>query len=479
MTSRLLVLSLFVVACAEAPREAGTLIENHGPASQVKGLLRAGDGPYVKGQVETLRAVYDTAHVKGVEWSASAGALTSRGERVSWTLPDAELANLTLTLAMDDGARLEVPFGFSLVERAENGHVARSASEALLATPMPVLDGGVAEISGGACELEYDAAANVHLAFTTGTHPSVYYGRWNGSVWTLEVVDAMGFNTGGLVTPTTVRLRVDGSNNPHVLYLRDSQLWYATKSGTSWIRERVDSTTYPLYTSDSEFSFLALNATGRPTVGYQTYSSNSRQVLSTRTTPGAWTQTLVTYPSATVGTLYASRGRGDLLFDAAGTLYYPVSIYGSLTGGSYSSYLAAWNGTTNDLKYMTTAPAPGWDVTAASGVWAGTNRALYRTAAGVYDVTLATPMANSTFTWSANEQSGAGEGDLAWNGRPVVLHHHGGGSMELVTPLSTGSSFWSWTQLGTSSGATASVAVHPSTGVASICYQANSRVMFQ
>ncbi|MFZ5439063.1 MAG: hypothetical protein ACOZQL_03595 [Myxococcota bacterium] len=467
-------LPLFIAACAEAPRETGTLLENHGPtASRVQGLLRSGEGPYVKGQVESLRALYDAAHVKSVAWSASAGALSARGERVTWTLPAADTAELTLTLTLDDGAEVVTPFGFSLVERAENPRVARSASEALLATPMPVLDGGVAEISGGACEVEYDSGANVHLAFTTGTHPAVYYGRWNGSAWTLEVMDAMGFNTGGLVGPTMVRLRVDASNNPHILYLRDSQLWYATKSGSTWTRERVDSATNPLYSTDSDSSFLALNAMGRPTVGYQTYPSYSRQVLATRTAPNTWTATLPTYSIA--GTNYTVRGRGDLMFDAAGTLYFPVYVSGSTTS---ASYLGSWNGTATDARAVATN-ASGWDLAAASGVWAGANRLLYRTAAGVYDFALATPLANATYTWSPNEQSGAGEGDLAWNGRPVVLHHHSGGSLELVTPLATGSSFWTWTQLGSSSGVTASVAVHPTTGVPSICYQANNRVMFQ
>ena len=59
-----------------------------------------------------------------------------------------------------------------------------------------------------------------------------------------------------------------------------------------------------------------------------------------------------------------------------------------------------------------------------------------------------------------------------------MLHQHSG-NVELVTPASIGASFWTWTQLGSSTGLSSSVAVHPSTGVASICYQANSRVMFQ
>ena len=481
MKLRVLALALFAVGCAQqnsAPE--GALIENHGPsANQVKGLLRSAEGPFVRGKVEKLSAVIDGAHVRSVTWSATGGALSARDTDVSWTLPELELAELSLTLHMDDGSEVVTPFSFSLVTAdTENPHVARSAREALLSTAMPVLDGGSNEISGGACDLTYDATgANVHMAFTSGTHPAVYYARWNGTAWTIEVVDTLGFNTGGRITPAVAQLRLDSSGNPHIFYVRDSQAYYATKSGGTWTRERVDSATLPL---NQDLVGFALNAQGRPSVVYEIYVSGyQRVVIATRTSPGTWTQVQPNFP---IGTNYETRVEGDLLFDAMGVGYFPSVVYGS-TIGNYQQVLASWNGTAIEIKQVTASgtPAPGWDLSSSkgsSGVWAANGRPLFRTAAGVYDFALASPLANSTFTWSAAEQSGAGVGDLAWNGRPVMLHHHGG-NLELVTPSSTGAAFWTWTQLGASSGISGSVAVHPTSGVASICYQANGRIMFQ
>jgi hypothetical protein len=472
-----LAVSLFAAACAAPPQATeGTLIENHSPTSErVQGLLREGNGPFLKGAEETLNAAYDPAQVRKLEWSASAGALSARDTRVKWTLPDADAAALTLTLTLDDGAQVVTAFQFSLVEPRSNRH-ARSVSEALLATPVSLLDGGMAEISGGACEVEYDQSNNIHLAFTTATHPAIYYGRWNGSAWTIETVDTLGFNTGGRIGTNQANLRVDASGNPHLLYVRDFQVWYATKSGTTWTRERVDSATYPAYNADTRSIALGLNAMGRPSAIFEYYSGYEHLIFATRTAPNTWSNTNLTFP---VGTNYSTRARGDLLFDAAGVAYFPVEIYASGTGGSFLDYFGSWNGTTAELKTANGAPAPGWDVVHSSAAWAAAGRFVVRTAGGLYDLNVAAPFANSTWTWSANEQNGAGIGDVAWNGRPVMLHHHQGGSMELVTPAAAGASFWTWTQLGTSSGASGSVTVHPSTGVPSICYQSGGRIMFQ
>ena len=50
--------------------------------------------------------------------------------------------------------------------------------------PMPVLDGGSLEVSGGGCEVRYEGSTNnIAIAFTTQTHPALMYGRWNGTAW--------------------------------------------------------------------------------------------------------------------------------------------------------------------------------------------------------------------------------------------------------------------------------------------------------
>lgn len=440
----------------------------------VKGLWRTGSGPFVRGSLERLRASVDPAVVKDVRWSSSAGALVTSGSEASWTLPEADSAELVLTALTTDGRSVVTTFSFALVAPSHAPGHPLSVSDALLATPMPVLDGGVPEVSGGACTLEYDASANIHLAFTTETHASLYYGKWNGSTWTLEVVDTLGFNTGGRILPSVLRMVVDSAGTPHILYVRDLLLFYATKSGGNWVRERVDTAALPLADSTVYAPSLGVNAQNRPLVAYVSYSTSSyRQItLATRPAPGTWSVTIPAIPTVTPTS--STYPRGDILFDAFGNAFMPAMMN---IGSGTNPYLLSF-GTTGVNEARLISGGSSWD-TWASGSWAGPPRAVFRTSAGLYDVTFGSPLSATTLAFSATEQTGAGVGDIAWNGRPVVLHHHNGGSMELVTPSSTGPSFWTWTQLGNSSGVSGAVAVHPTTGVPSICYQYGGHIMFQ
>src|SRR5262249_25368122 len=51
---------------------------------------------------------------------------------------------------------------------------------------------------GSACQLEMQGSV-AHLLYLDDTHPSLWYGRWNGTSWQTELVDGMGFNVGGEV----------------------------------------------------------------------------------------------------------------------------------------------------------------------------------------------------------------------------------------------------------------------------------------
>ncbi len=471
------------LACAE-PRVEPT-IENHGPtAGDVRGLLReSADGPFVAGAVETFRALYDATKVTSARWSATAGALEARGSRATWTLPEAGDATLTLTLSMRDGREVSAPFGFRVQPRLRSSGVA-SAAEALLATPMPVLDGGVAEITGGACDLQYDGAGNAHIAFTSSTHPGLYYGRWNGTAWTVELVDGMGFNTGGDVTPSLVSMAVESGGTPHIAYVVKSTIGYATKPGASWTRERVDTPATPYSGSTSYPVSIALNPAqaNRPAISYPyiavvNFTSYTRAAIAVRAGAANWTVATPVYTTHT--TAYAQYLRGEITFDAAGTLYLPLYAYGSpSTNDAY--YLATWTPTATAFKSMTLAgtAAPGFNSNRTSLAWAGAGRLISRSVEGVYDISLASPLSASTLTWSVNEAGGGSSvGDLTWaGGRPYVLHQHGS-SLELVTPNASG--FWTYTQLGSTAGASAAMAMHPSSGQPSICYQSGGRIMFQ
>lgn len=451
--------AVVVVACANAP--SGVTREG--------GLTReAGEGPYVAGTTEVFSI--DIPAGTQVRWSASAGALSASQARVRWTLPEG-VATLTAALTAPDGQVTNREWTFQVEAAVRVGHA--SAREALLATPVQVIDGGV-ETSGNGCDLQYDSAGNVHLAFTTSTHPSIFYGKWNGTSWTIEFVDGLGFNTGARIEDSRVGLVVESNGTPHLIYVRNTpaaQLWYATKSGSTWIRERIDSDTVSLFSSTYRYA-LTLNPaqSNRPYAVYTSRfgTSQERLAVSQRTGAGAWSPVQVV-PTLTGASSY-ERLMGDAVF-VGGTLVFPAAA-----SVSPSYMFVGWTSTASGFV-GTLANSPGLDIADVDLAVAGSSRVIARTRQGVFDLTVGSPFSASTMTWSASTISGASEGDVAWNGsRPVVMQNLSG-SLELATPNAEG--YWLWTALSTTSGSTAALALHPSTGVASVCYQAGGHIMFQ
>ncbi|MBL8922746.1 MAG: hypothetical protein JNJ54_28110, partial [Myxococcaceae bacterium] len=232
-------LSCLVCACApESSPPSSVLMEGAAEVQGIKGLERLeGSGPYVAGQVERFRVHVDDNEVARLAWSASGGTLSASGRTAEWKLPAASAAQLMVHVVRRDGAEGSVTWQFGVTPAVDSNRP-QTAQAALLAMPMPVLDGGSLEVSGGACEVRYEGTTNnVAIAFTTATHPALMYGRWNGSTWALEVVDALGFNTGGLITQH-VSMQVEANGTPHLVYVREGTVMYATKVGASWVRER-------------------------------------------------------------------------------------------------------------------------------------------------------------------------------------------------------------------------------------------------
>ncbi len=472
------------IACAagEAPPRPESLMEGAGDTRGVKGLERLdGTGTYVSGATERLRVHVDPALVQRVEFSASSGALAASGFVAEWTLPPSSMAELSVTVVRRDGSSGQVSWQFA-IQSATASNRATSAQAALLAMPMPVLDGGSLEISGGACDVKYEGSTNnVAIGFTTATHPALMYGRWNGSTWALEVVDAMGFNTGGVVDQH-VQLQVEANGTPHLVYVRDNQVFYATKSGATWLRERVDAPGEP-YTVNGSHSrpSLVLGAGGAPSVAYGirsaafscVFTSCDRVVIAVRS-GSTWTRT-VTPPTAPIVTGYDVSLLGDLVFDGT-RLLFPVRAVDVSNAGSstnYRYYLVGWTSTATTVFSF-----PAGDPNPLDGVTVSSSRLLYRTNRGLFDIALASGLSSSTRTFSSVEQGIASTtGDIVWaQTRPVLLHIHGS-ALELVSTNPAG--FWTYTQLGSASGSSASLAVHPTSGEVSLCYQASGRIMFQ
>ena len=466
-------------ACAvESAVAPESLMEGQGDPV-VKGLERLeGAGPYLAGATERFRVHVDEAQVARITWSASAGALTTSGRTAEWKLPNVTSAQLSVTVIRRDGSEGTMTWQFAVTPLVENNRP-MTAQAALLAMPMPVLDGGSLEVSGGGCEVRYEGSTNnIAIAFTTQTHPALMYGRWNGTAWSLEVVDAMGFNTGGVIDPF-VSMQVEANGTPHIAYVREGTVMYATKSGATWLRERVDATTVLLSSNLS----TSLEATSAPTIAvsgatiavlYQTgagfSSSPYRAVVAVRTSPGVWTRNVVP------GTVSTSTSDvylyGELAIDGAGRMLFPAIDY---TTGTNSSQLVAWTAAAgrSSIAFSQSLNARG------EAVVVGGNRLLVRSYTGVFDVTLSSTFTSSTMTHSSVELGGSTVGAITWSisqARPVLLHAHGS-ALELITP--NAAAFWTYTQLGNTSGISAGVAVHPTTGEATVCYQNAGRIMFQ
>ncbi len=471
---------LLLLACGatEALKPPESLMEGVGDTNGVRGLERLeGTGTYVSGAKERFRVHVDPALVQRVEFSASSGALTASGSVAEWTLPPSSMAELSVRVVRRDGSSGQVSWQFAIQSQASSNR-AMSAQAALLATPMPVLDGGTLEVSGGACDVKYEGStSNVAIAFTTATHPALMYGRWNGSTWALEVVDAMGFNTGGIIDQH-VQLQVEANGTPHLVYVRDNQVFYATKSGGSWLRERVDSPTEsytgPVGVPAPAPPAVTLGAAGAPSIAYAVRPAAAcgfcnRVVVAVRSGPSSWTRALVTAPSPVSASSYQTI-TGDLTFDGS-RLLFPI-VATDINSSNSRNFLVGWTPTATTLFAF-------GDARALDGVVVSPTRALYRTETGLFDLTLSPTLSSSTRAFSSVEQNAPGSftGDIVWaQTRPVLLHLHGS-VLELVSPNPAG--FWSYTQLGSATSSSASLAVNPTSGEVSLCYQSGGRIMFQ
>ncbi|WP_224362308.1 PKD domain-containing protein [Hyalangium versicolor] len=289
------------------------------------------------------------------------------------------------------------------------------------------------ESYGSACQLEMRGAV-AHLAFHNVTHPSLWYGTRTGTTWTMEQVDGMGFNTGGIVLQS-LAMTVSADGTPHLVYLLAGRgIWYATRSGSTWIRERVDSaSTVP--NSSAEVS-IALDPSNnnRPTIVYGWYGSVPsvgtywRTVVAYRAGASTWTSALVSFPGS------ASTDQqpwGDATFSPGGTLYIP---YGSNLLGAWKSGSAA--------EALTLPASLGSART--STAWTSTGPLLL-TANGLLQVTLATPFNASTVKFSYVEgftlSQVAVAADATANPRLAFVH---GGQLEVARRGT--SDYWSRTE---------------------------------
>jgi PKD repeat protein len=302
---------------------------------------------------------------------------------------------------------------------------------------------------GGACGL-WASGNRLFVAWTSRVHPGVFFGEFIAGAIQPEVVDAMGFNTGGVVSQY-VQLQVEANGTPHLVYVRDSQAMYATKSGATWVRERVDA---PGFLLNGGVPALTLGASGAPVVVFTASISGAcgsfacnRPVVATRTAPGSWTRAVVTAPAPAPATSDHSLA-GDAVFDGSRVLF-------AITSFS--------NGTRSDLISWTPAATATLAIPNLTGgrtsLWAHSpTRAYAVSGAGVFDLGLAPVFTSSTQRQSLVETFSTSQHAVAADaaGLPRLVVNHGG---ELESVWAGPDGFWRRFELGAADSGLIDIAV--------------------
>ncbi|MCY1044934.1 hypothetical protein OV208_26695 [Corallococcus sp. bb12-1] len=447
-------------ACDREPRPV-EVIASHGPGELALLIEREGGaGPYVGGTPERFRIVASGEAFKSVRWSTTAGVIESDAEHVTWTLPSAGTASLSVSVETESGKTAEGAFHFSVV-----------ASPLATST---VIDPGP-DVTGSICELAFDDAGKGHVVYTNDTHNTLWYASWNGTTWTTEQIDGPGFNTGGMFISKPALALDAATGTPHVAYLKSTgpvsvatfRVGYAARVNGAWTREAVD-------VAPTTRLGIALNpAQGQqPSIVAASSTSGTLRVI-TRAATNTWVATPLT-------TLTASYLTGDPVFDATGGLYVMTNQVATSTP---ANYLRVIRGSVVD-SFKVRDTGTGFSSSWSSLVWGQGQHLLVQAnsitegdRAAMDDITVGTPVSASTVSSSPVDYRYQ-TSDLAYGGGKPVSVLRNGTAMELTTPDAQG--FWTYTQLGTVDEATRpSVAIRPTDGTPHVCYQQDGKVSFQ
>lgn len=454
-------LACSLLAGCDSEPERVEVIDSHGPGTTALLIERAGrEGPYVGGTTEHFKVTASGEVFKSVRWSATAGALETDGEQVSWTLPAKGSASLSITVETQSGKTAEGSFNFNVVAAAA---VASTAID-----PGP-------DVTGVTCELAFDNAGTGHALYSNDTHRGLWYGTWDGTSWKTEQVDGPGLNNGGTYVWNFALTLDVATGTPHITYLKGPGLptspsapWritYATRVNGAWIREEVDPANRSPWTRVS----VALNPAqgSQPVVVFSDGAAASGIRVATRTAPNTWS--IAQFNTAIL--------MGDVTFDASGTLYIPFN-----PNSGTETYVGTRPGAATDRIRLESVAIDSTQWLAA--VWGPSQHLLLVSSDGLdsaksafHDLTVATPFTSSTQRGSPLDYRNDAS-DLAYGaGKPFIAHRHGT-TLELITPDAAG--FWTYTQLGTvQDGSRPSVAVRPTDGTPHVCYQRDGKVSFQ
>lgn len=452
---------LLLCACHRAPE-----ITSHEPgAPEIQGLSRTGDGAYLPGSTETFRAVYSVDNTENpkpsVRWTASAGQLVTSGDEVQWTLPNADEATLTLSLELTTRIATST-FRFRLA----------GSSALTSAAAAGVVDQN--DNTGMNCDLSFNAAGNPVISYRNSTHPSLWYAVWNGSAWQSEMVDGMGYEVGGAIDAFhSMVLAADGT--PHIAYTfsNNSQVWYATKSGGVWTRERVDTAAVPRYSTNDAYVGIALDPahSNRPTVAYQTFVTNVGYSIAMSSRSGTWSTPTVLSLAGTGSS--SATFNGGLAISPAGMVYFSATSYNTLVG--------AWPGTGTATTWIAQTASNGINHQPVSVVLDGSARPLAMYTSAITHVKPGTSLTDATQTSNPYESSASAVAyDLAFaNGKPYLGYNAHNNQLEFVTTDANG--YWVYTEAGSIENASYSrigVAVD-SSGTPHACFSRGNKLTYQ
>ncbi|RKH47436.1 hypothetical protein [Corallococcus sicarius] len=416
-----------------------------------------GAGLYLASTAERFKLVASGELLKAVRWSANAGSLQPDAEQVTWTLPPAGIASLSVSVETESGKKAEGSFNFNVIASPLVAHT--------------VIDTGPS-VTGGTCEFAFDNAGNGHVVYTNDTHNTLWYASWDGTTWKTEQIDGPGFNTGSAFVTTAV-LAVDAATGtPHVAYLKGTgtlpsgyeTVGYGVRVNGVWVRESLN-------TAGTTRLGIALNpAQGQqPVIVYASNQAGSIRVA-TRTAVNSWSTVL--RPLAT-----ASLNNSDPLFDATGALHLVTTQNDGLT----SNYLQVIRGSAiGSFELANTSTY----AQSRSVAWGADRHILSLSVAindgqksALDDITLGTPLSASTVRSSPVDYKYKAA-DLAYGGGKPAVVTRTSTTLQLMTPDAQG--LWTYTQLGSVDDNTRpSVAIRPTDGTPHVCYQRGSRVSFQ
>jgi PKD repeat protein len=281
--------------------------------------------------------------------------------------------------------------------------------------------------------------SRVFLAWTSARHPGIFFGeRINGTLQ-VEVVDSLGFNTGGVISQH-VSMQVEPNGTPHLVYIRQDTVMYATKSGATWLRERVDTPSVPLDGAYEPPSIALVGSSPVVLFSTGTTSSRTRPVIASRSAVNTWTRTIVAVPALATG--YDQYPVGELVIDASGRHLFPARGRDAASTGNASWFLVSWTGSATSTVSIPSVPGR------TSMTLASPSRLYALGGNGVMDVQLSMPLSASTLRTSLVETFSTTQHAIATDaaGLPRLVVNHGS-TLEVVRAAGS-PGFWNWLELG-------------------------------